>query len=127
DHDVYELYGNYYLVVVGHTTAITNQSFTLSLWLTKDNTYDQPVTTLPIPTNYATPPTNTGIETLILVNPPRFNTFYPGTSAGVVAKVNQLANDPSVNGVVVDLDAAVTTDTPPQHAIHEAYAKWDSI
>ena len=61
------------------------------------------------------------------MNPPRFNTFYPGTSAGVVAKVNQLANDPSVNGVVVDLDAAVTTDTPPQHAIREAYAKWDSI
>ncbi len=130
-HDVYELYGNYYLVVAGHTTAISGNPFTLNLSIIPPAVLYDPAVTTPIPTNYTTPTTDLNKNTLILVDPARFNRFYGAnvfSNSGLADKINQLASDfnvvnDSVNGVVVDLDAA-TTDTGKQ-PIHDAYVEWD--
>ena len=74
-----------------------------------------------VETNYPTPPEDTAVNTLILFNQSRLEEMYgvtAVTNADLVNKVNTLASNPNVNGVVINLD------TYP--GITDAYIRWDS-
>src|SRR6185369_8621863 len=81
---------------------------------------DQTPELAPISTNFTTPLTDTSVQTLILYNSARLNQLYPTgdtiTATQLITRLNQLAQDSHVHGVVVDLNS--------EPAIAQAYATW---
>ncbi|HEX9374009.1 MAG TPA: choice-of-anchor Q domain-containing protein, partial [Roseiflexaceae bacterium] len=117
-YNVNELYGNYYIAVAGDGASTVGVSFDLRADVAPpSDTF--PTIGAAVPTNYATPAASSTVNTLILYNRARFG----ADGAAIAGKLDTLANNANVKGVVVDLDAVLTQDGTP--AIRNAYALWD--
>jgi hypothetical protein len=123
DRNVHEPAGPYYWAAIGNITHTVGKLFTLTVQVAPPVSLYDPIL-VPVPTSFAAPvpAVDPNIHTLILYNSARFNQFYTGaetiTSTNLVAKLNTLAAQAEVDGVVINL-----SDHPELNA---AYDIWNS-
>ena len=117
DYNVHELSGSYYLVVQSPDPASFGKIYTLEARVIPP---EDPMELVNEPFSFeiSEPISNTTIETLVLYNGQRVTQLYGANAAtSLKSKLQTLAEQPAVNGLLVELDSY------PE--IQAAYQKWD--
>ncbi len=123
-HDVHELAGSWFIGVIAHDRTAIGQPFDLQVTITEPDAAPQTYNELP-EIDFPTPDVDETVETIILTNHARFESFYGELEADeLLGGLQTLAGDDTVNGVVYDLDMVQSGDGA--FAIREAYGLWDN-